>query len=155
MKRAPRPTAADQRLSLTGKALLVGEVLGIYSWARWLLWRRDLPSVVTAVGTIAPDLARPASGSAPLRLGARLGRVTSRCLQMLPTDSRCLVRSVVLMALLARRGIASSLVIGVKPGEDFEAHAWIEREGQPLLPAGGGAYSRLVELEGRERPSGA
>jgi Transglutaminase-like superfamily len=146
VKRAPQPTGPDQRLSPAGKALLTIEVLGTYARARWLLWRRDLPSVVVAIASPGPEPPRASDESSQLRLGTRLGRVTSRCLSALPTDSRCLVRSVVLMALLARRGIASSLVIGVRPGEEFEAHAWVERDGQPLLPAGGGAYSRLIEL---------
>ncbi len=148
MRRAPRPTEADQRLSIVGKALLVGEVLRTYAKARWLLWRRDLPSVVVTVEATTPGLSPT---PAPLRLGARLARVTSRCLGVLPTDSRCLVRSVVLMALLSRRGIASSLVIGVRPGDEFEAHAWIEHDGQPLLPTGNGAYSRLLELGEQSR----
>jgi Transglutaminase-like superfamily len=153
MKRGPQPTQADQRLSMVGRAVLVGEVLWIYSRARLLLWRRDLPSVVLALGATASVPAPSSSDPSPLRLGARLGRVTSRCLRLLPTDSRCLLRSLVLMALLARRGVTSSLVIGVKTGGQFEAHAWIEREGRPLLPAGGGAYARLLELEGGNRPS--
>jgi hypothetical protein len=133
--------------------MLALEVLGTYGRARWLLWRRDLPSVVVAIEAGAPQTPPSTERSSPLRLGARLASVTSRCLGALPTDSRCLVRSVVLMALLARRGIASSLVIGVRPGAQFEAHAWIERDGQPLLPAGGGAYSRLLELGSQSRAS--
>jgi hypothetical protein len=156
VRRTPRPTEADQRLSLGDKILLAGEVLRIYARARWLLWRRDLPSVVVAVEEAGPASSAPApTGSSALRLGARLARVTSRCLGALPTDSRCLIRSVVLMSLLARRGIASSLVIGVSPGDRFEAHAWIERDGQPLLPAGNGAYSRLLELGRQNRGSPA
>ncbi len=143
--RTPAPTEADQRLSAAGKAWLAIEILSAYARGRWLLWRRDLPSVVAAVERHGPATSRPTDDSV-LRLGARLGRVTTRCLGLLPTDSRCLIRSLVLMSLLCRRGISSSLVIGVRPGEEFGAHAWIERDGQPLLPAGGGAYSRLLEL---------
>lgn len=153
MRRTPQPTDADQRLSNVRKGLLAVEVLGTYGKARWLLWRRDLPTVVLAVGTTGSKPSATPSGDPSLRLGARLAGVTSRCLGALPSDSRCLVRSVVLMALLARRGIASSLVIGVKPGDDFGAHAWIERDGQPLLPVGGGAYSRLLELGEQSRAS--
>lgn len=145
----PPPTEADERLSPVGKARLMVEVFSAYARARWLLWRRDLPGVVSAVERSSP-LTRPTDDSV-LRLGARLGRVTTRCLALLPTDSRCLVRSVVLMSLLAQRGIASSLVIGVRTDSEFEAHAWIERDGWPLLPAGQGAYSRLVELGRQSR----
>jgi hypothetical protein len=145
----PPPTEADERLSPGGKVRLLFEVLGAYGRARWLLWRRDLPGVVSAIERAAP-LTRPTNDSV-LRLGARLGRATTRCLALLPADSRCLVRSVVLMSLLARRGIATALVIGVKTDSEFEAHAWVERDGWPLLSAGEGAYARLVELGRQSR----
>ncbi len=46
---------------------------------------------------------------------------------------KCLTRSLVLQTLLARRGIASDLVIGVrKEGERFGAHAWVEWRGRPV-----------------------
>ena len=46
----------------------------------------------------------------------RLGRAIGRTLSILPFDSRCLVRSLVLAELLARRGIDSRVVIGVSQG---------------------------------------
>jgi hypothetical protein len=48
--------------------------------------------------------------------------------------------------LLARRGVAATLVIGVRPGAEFAAHAWVEREGRPLLPGGEPEYKRITEL---------
>jgi hypothetical protein len=56
------------------------------------------------------------------------------------------MQSLTLSALLARRGYASKLVIGVQAGEAFGAHAWVELDGRPLLPPGGEAFQRLVEL---------
>ena len=61
-------------------------------------------------------------------------------------DSRCLMQSVVLVAMLARRGAEASLVIGVRPGVDFGAHAWVELAGRALLPTFGDDFARLVEL---------
>jgi hypothetical protein len=52
----------------------------------------------------------------------------------------------VLTRLLARRGIHASVVIGVRPGDEFGAHAWVEHDGTPLLPTHGHAFSRLVDL---------
>jgi hypothetical protein len=69
-----------------------------------------------------------------------------RTLGALPADAQCLTRSLVLTSLLARRGIASSLVIGVKPEPEFEAHAWVESNGTPLLPPNEGEFTRLVEI---------
>lgn len=78
--------------------------------------------------------------------GLRLGRAVSRTLRLLPTDSRCLVRSLVLTGLLARRGLSSTLVIGVRPEPEFAAHAWVEHAGEPLLQTGEGRYGRLAEI---------
>jgi hypothetical protein len=56
------------------------------------------------------------------------------------------MQALVLSALLARRGIGSELVIGVRPGPSFAAHAWVELEGR-ILPAGTDVdYRRLAAL---------
>jgi Transglutaminase-like superfamily len=127
-------------LSWTTKALLVVEIVTAYVRVRWLVWRRDLPSVVAALrgsGTLTTDLRRQA-------IGARLGQAVDRTLSVVPFDSRCLVRSLVLVSILGRRGIASTLVIGVGVDPEFSAHAWVESGGRPLLPSLD--TPRLVEL---------
>jgi hypothetical protein len=140
------PSGAARRLSPADKLGLAAEIVGVYVRVRWLLWRRDLPTVVATIEAGTPEdpgVPEPAA----LQAGTRLASATSRCLALLPADSRCLVRSLVLMALLVRRGIASALVIGVRPGgADFGAHAWVERNTKPLLPSGGGNYARFLEL---------
>jgi hypothetical protein len=77
---------------------------------------------------------------------SRLGKVVMRTLAPLPTDTRCLLRSLVLTGLLARRGMSSKLVIGVAPGPEFKAHAWVEHSSYPVLPSGDGEYAPLLEL---------
>ena len=54
--------------------------------------------------------------------------------------------SLVLGALLARRGIPATLVIGAHAAPSFRAHAWVEHAGQPVLSPGDGTFGRLVEL---------
>jgi hypothetical protein len=50
-----------------------------------------------------------------------------------PMRINCLERSLALWWLLARRGIATQLRIGTrKSGEKFEAHAWVERNGEAV-----------------------
>ncbi len=45
----------------------------------------------------------------------------------------CLAKSLTLWWLLARQGITSHLRIGIRKGmEEFEAHAWVERDGAAL-----------------------
>jgi hypothetical protein len=54
----------------------------------------------------------------------------------------CLVQALAARWLLARRGIASDLHIGVLKNDDaLEAHAWLERDGRVLV---GGAASPAV-----------
>jgi len=134
-------------IPLPRKIGLVGEVLADYCRVRWLLWRRDLRSVVTELRGSAARTTDPSLQAA----GARMGHAVARTLGCLPFDSRCLVRSLVLTSMLSRRGIDSVLIIGVKVEPDFSAHAWVESGGRPLLPSldysGGSARSsRLVEL---------
>ena len=95
------------------------------------------------------ELGAHAGGDDPARRLAgsvRLGRAVRRVLGSLPADSTCLIESIVLVTLLERRGVETSLVIGVEPGDDFRAHAWVELMGEPLLPASQGVYERLTEL---------
>jgi len=136
---------ADQRLSPTRKARLLAEIAYSYVRARRLLRRGDLQRALAELrdGGPADDRALDAD---QIRVGLRLGRVVSRVLEPVPVDSRCLVRSLVLIELLSRRDIAGRLVIGVKPGVAFGAHAWVELNGTAVLPSGGDEFARLVDL---------
>jgi hypothetical protein len=143
------PTAAGKaaywrRLPLSQKLVLAAEIVALYVRTRWLLARRELPEVVAALrGGDALDI--PSDGDR-LLTGVRLGHIVGKTLGVLPADSRCLVRSCVLSALLARRGIGSVLVIGVVSEPTFTAHAWVECSGVPLLDPGDEEYGRLVEI---------
>jgi hypothetical protein len=79
-------------------------------------------------------------------LGQRLGQAVARTMRYLPGDTRCLAQSLVLIHMLARRSIGSTLVIGVSPNGGFSAHAWVELDGIALLPAREDVFRRLVEL---------
>jgi Transglutaminase-like superfamily len=144
----PGPSADDPlgRLSRAGKAGLVLEILVAYAKVRWSLGRAGLPATLAAARSLAAD--SPAQPGLPGEtvLGARLGRAVVRTLRLLPTDSRCLMRSLVLTRLLARRGLESALVIGVAVEPEFAAHAWLERGDVPLLPAEMSGFARLVRL---------
>jgi len=129
-------------LSLRRKIALTAEILAAYVRVRRSLWRGELPSALAALRT---GVEAPA-GAQRAEAGRRLASAVVRVLDRLPTDSRCLTRALVLTHVLARRGIGSSLVIGVTPEPSFAAHAWVELAGVPLLPADESNYSRLVEL---------
>jgi hypothetical protein len=129
-------------LSAAGKVRLSTAILATYGRVRWAMRHRDLEAVVGRFRAIR------AAGDPPLarRDRHRLAIAVGRVLEPLPTDSRCLVRSLVLLALLAKRGVHSTLVIGVAAEPQFAAHAWIECEGEPLLPTGGGEFARLTAI---------
>jgi hypothetical protein len=134
----PHPT-----LSTGERVRLVGEILGVYVKARWLISRGDLPTVMAKLRAGAEPTSLPL-GRQEL-IGRRLAWIVSRVLSLLPTDSRCLIRSVTLSTLLARRGIPSSVVIGVRSEPEFAAHAWVEHDGSPLLPTED-VFHRLHEV---------
>ena len=117
------------------------EIVATYAQVRRRMVRGDVREVVERLRRDAVDRHDPV---AAYRLGRRLAQPVRRTLDPLPWDSRCLMRSLVLLAMLARRGVVCRLVIGVRPGERLEAHAWIEHAGHPLLPTLG--YEPLTVL---------
>lgn len=145
-----RPTT--QGLALGPKIRLAAEILVVYGRVRWWMWRRTFPDALRALrGGARPGRTRAAArvvtASHPddRLVSERLGYAVVRTLSPLPGDSRCLMRSLVLTNLLSRRGIASSVVIGVTPPPEFAAHAWVEQGGVPVTHDGD-VYTRLLEV---------
>lgn len=130
------------RLGAADRARLVTEILATYAAVRVRLRRRDLPGIVAAMrAERVPARRLPVADDE-----RRLAGLAVRVLRVLPTDSRCLTRSLVVLAMLARRGIVARLVIAARPGASLAAHAWLECDGRPLLPTEGFGDARLVEL---------
>jgi hypothetical protein len=134
-----------KRFTAREKLALAAEIVKSYVRQRRRLRRAKLPDVLA-------DLRRPLAEGVAGRpelddqlTGIRLGRAVGRTLRLFP-DARCLLRSLVLVDLLSRRGIESSFVLGVRKEGDFQAHAWVEKGDVALLPPFEGAYDRLVEL---------
>src|SRR5205085_8891121 len=112
--------------------------------ARRALRRGPIDSAVASLRSIAEPTR--AGGAVSLEEARQLGRAVARTLSLIPGDTRCMSRSLVLTRLLARRGIPAKLVIGARAAPDFLAHAWVECDGQPVLSPGDGSFGRLVEL---------
>jgi hypothetical protein len=125
---------------------------------RLILWLRPWPSAERALARLnAPRARTPSSSilpflnsstrpreSAPDELrGAVL--VASR---LVPASS-CLVQAIALQILLARRGLASQLRLGVSSSstDGMAAHAWLEYDGCVLIGARREGYAPLP-LEG-------
>jgi hypothetical protein len=138
--------SAHSRLKLVEKARLAAEIMRLYATARWRLRRADLPTVLTDLRRGSRDADSHADEEEELWAGRVLGKITTQMLSALPTDGRCLIRSLVLTGLLSRRGIESRLVLAVHPGERLAAHAWVEYESLPLLEPGAPPLERLTEL---------
>jgi len=144
--RGPAPGRSRHPLE---RARLVREIVAAYLQARRELRRAPIESVLAALraqSPLPPSHAAPAQAAAQLEEARRLGWVVTRTLTLMPGDTRCLARSLVLTRLLALRGIPSKLVIGTQAAPHFLAHAWVECDGQPVLSPGDGSLGRLVEL---------
>ena len=133
---------AAPRRSLVEKLRLGLEILRTYTGVRRRLHKQGLrPTLAWLRRSLGDDPV--ASDSSALALG----RAVHRTLAPIPADTRCLTQSLVLLGLLARRGIRATLVLGVEsPGGKFGAHAWVEHERVPLLPPGTDVNKRLAEL---------
>lgn len=133
------------------KARIGLDVLREWHWVRRNHWRTvqsDLAGALAEIRRAAGrrPRARPVDAETAQREGREIGYAVERVMRFLPGESRCLMRSLVVTAMLSRRGIPSSLVIAVRPGPSFIAHAWVEHGGQPLLPPLRHVVDRLVEL---------
>jgi hypothetical protein len=131
-------------LSPAAKAGLAVEIVRAYASVRRVHPKQQLPAVLERIRSTKPGAANGAVLSVD---DARwLGGAVARTLETLPLDAKCLTQSLVLLKLLARRGVDARLVIAVKPGEEFGAHAWLEYGGAPILPPSTADFVRLVDL---------
>lgn len=145
--RRPLPVAEHPhsgRLSQPERIRLAGEIVAAYAQARHELHRAPIASVVASLRADSVSARVPVASM--LDESRRLGRAVTRTLALMPGDTRCLVRSLVLTRLLARRGIPAKLVIGARATPTFLAHAWVEHDGDPVLAPGDESFGRLVEL---------
>ena len=138
-----RPLALPDRMRPWHRARVLAEVLTAYIPLLKHLRSNELVSMVDGARAAgrAHMITRPRD---PRRDAVRLGSIVGQVLKVLPTDGRCLMQSLVLTRLLAARDIESRIVIGVSVDDGFAAHAWVEYEGRPVLPAG--RFDRLHEL---------
>ena len=148
--------SAAKPLTFAERVALASEIVVSYIVARRDLKSAPIADVVAALrrsdgrrraeGALPPGDGVERSSSDMLVRASRLARAVVAMLALFPGDSRCLVRSLVLTRLLARREIPSRLVIGARTAPEFLAHAWVECAGAPVLDPGDGSFGRLVEL---------
>jgi Transglutaminase-like superfamily len=139
----PASLLPQQQVSTIAKLAMSIEILVAYRRVQRALRRQSLPTAAAAMRRCGGGM-----GQAPenaCMAGLRMGAAVTRVLGALPRDPRCLTTSLVLIALLARRGIPATVVIGVRL-DPFAAHAWVEHDGRPLLPPATAPFERLLEV---------
>ena len=143
---AVTPTDLD-RLAPIPRLRLTLEVVMTYLRVRWLMRRDEPERVVRALRAQVSD-SRPGGElerENEVFAAWRLARAMEKVLKRLPSDSRCLFSSLTLIGMLERRGIDQELLIAVRP-QPFAAHAWVEVEGEAVLPDADPGYERIAEL---------
>jgi Transglutaminase-like superfamily len=136
-----------RRLNPAERARLIVEILASYRETRRALRSMQIELAVERLrGGARADADRATDSDVLFYEAWRLGRAVQLTLRLLPGDTRCLTRSLVLTQMLAGRGIPAKLVIGARAKPSFSAHAWVEQAGEPVLPAGEHSFGRLVEL---------
>jgi hypothetical protein len=79
----------------------------------------------------------------------RVGYCVELASRLHPLRPTCLKKALVLLALLARRGVKARVIIGAaKSDGKLDAHAWIEHQGRVIM--GGPARDRYSTLYGRD-----
>jgi hypothetical protein len=134
-------TTPQTRVSLVGKLTLATRIWLTYAAVRLALRRHPLPQAVARLGA---DSGRSAQST------ALLSRAVTRALRIGPWRPRCLTRSLVLYRLLRAQGSPAHLVIGLPlSASDWDAHAWVEVDGQDVGPAPGRyGHEELVRYPG-------
>lgn len=106
-------------------ALLAEAQAALLAW-QVRRWRRPVGRLLAA----APPVAGPTEDPV---LAASLAWAVTRAARYGVFRPRCLVRALALQDLLARRGMASEIRVGVRRDADgFRAHAWVELAGRVL-----------------------
>ena len=127
------------------KLRLATEVVLAYVRVRFTMRTNEPAEAVSRLRAYARRHPLAADRETEVLAGWRLAQAVIKALRALPTDSRCLMRSLTLLTLMERRGLSPTLVIAVRP-TPFAAHAWIELHGQALLPPCDPGFERITEL---------
>lgn len=135
-------------MSWSDRALAV-ESLGMLAAARLLVktapWKRLMPGIRGA--GYAPE-SLDATGAGQTEdgiLATRIGAMLERTARVTWWRSMCLEKALAGKWMLRRRGIPSTMYLGMaKRGQDFIAHAWLVGEGQTLTGAGKTVYATLA-----------
>lgn len=109
----------------------------VQAWALFLLMElalRVLPFQQLCALCDHAGRKRPEKSSKPVPSVSRLAWLVEVAGRFTPVTATCLKKALVLSWLLGRRGLTSTLQIGVaRHGDVLTAHAWLEQQGQVIF----------------------
>lgn len=155
MSGAPPPLGLWQARRLTAEAIgwlvIARTLVARVPFARW---RDKLGARLEPAHEVPSNVSLRPSGNLQAR---RLASAVERAAGRLPGGTRCLPRAMALHWMLARRGLGSSLHIGVRPGAARggldDLHAWVAAGGEVLIGASDTRYAVLY-MAGSDPPAG-
>jgi hypothetical protein len=95
---------------------------------RWMLTRRGFNETINQLRSLRSTNPAPSDERTTVEHIVAQVAVAGA---LFPGRARCLEQALALHSLLRRRGIPTTVYLGVRPHR-FQAHAWVEYRGQPL-----------------------
>lgn len=111
--------------------------------ARWLLAHREVRKLIEPADRGIPQ------ASVDRSIIDRVGYAIPRLGPRVPWRADCLVQALAARRWLAREGVASDLVIGVRNDGGFAAHAWLKVGSTVVTGSPIEAYVPLLEADGQ------
>lgn len=148
MMNLPRYVTAWQQRTWAERWLLV-ETLFWLGWARLLVLSLPFRWIVVLWGLHAQPLARADAASTPLASSRHaVAHAIAAVSPHTPWHSNCLAQALAASALLRRRGLPSTLYLGVAKDrtQRLQAHAWLAYEAQLITGAAGQQYFTLIAV---------
>jgi len=134
---------SDKALALESLAMLAAARLLVKTTPERQLVARMGGSPVT--GGKFPDDSDTNTARSRTTVGARVGASVERVARVTWWRSMCLEKALAGKWMLRRRGIPSTMYVGMaRQGSEFVAHAWLVGEGQTLTGAGKVSYAALA-----------
>lgn len=105
---------------------------GVQALVRVIGFRRSVAAIWWLADRLPPPRQADVTGLALAEARARgIAMIANR----LPSRPLCLPRALLLSGLLRRRRMRAELCLGARTAGAFDAHAWIEIDGQPVNEA--------------------
>jgi len=135
----------ERALALESLAMLAAARLFVKTTPQGRLVSRIGGSRIT--GTEVPD-ATNTVGDSRNAVARQVGASVERVARFTWWRSMCLEKALAGKWMLRRRGIASTMYVGMaRRGSEFVAHAWLVGEGQTLTGAGTLSYAPLAAFD--------